>query len=166
MPPTVEGLAAAIVAAGRRTGIGIAVAESLTGGDLVSALVGIPGASQTLRGGIVAYDTRLKASLLGVDAALLAREGAVHPEVALAMARGARRACAADGRDADLGIATTGVAGPDPQDGRPVGLLYVAVSDAAGELVEEHRVAGGRAAIRAAAVQAALRLAAARLAAS
>lgn len=171
-PPTVAepagslptpALAAAIVAEAARRGIGIAVAESLTGGDVVSAFVGVPGASAVLRGGVVAYDTRLKASLLGVDADLLAREGAVHPDVASAMATGVRRACAVDGRDADLGLATTGVAGPDPQDGRPVGLVEVAVSDAAGAEVHEHRFAGDRAAIRAAAVTAVLQLAARRI---
>jgi len=155
--------AAPIIATAVASTTTIAVAESLTGGEVVSALVAVPGASAVLRGGIVAYDTRLKASLLGVDADLLARVGAVHPQVALAMAAGVRRACAVDGRDADLGIATTGVAGPDPQDGRPVGLVYVAVDDADGGVVEEHRFDGGRAAIRAAATAAALRLAADRL---
>jgi len=163
--PTTEAaaLASAIAAETIRLGIGIAVAESLTGGDVVSAFVSVPGASTTLRGGVVAYDTRIKASVLGVDADLLEREGAVHPEVALQMAARVRRVLAVDGEPAGLGIATTGVAGPQSQDGRPVGLVFVAVSDARGEAVREHRFSGGRVEIRAAATEAALELAADRL---
>ena len=91
----------------------VAVAESLTGGLVVSSLVSVPGASATVRGGVVAYATALKHSLLGVDAALLAAEGAVHPDVARQMAEGVRETAAIDGRAADVGIATTGVAGSD-----------------------------------------------------
>ena len=91
----------------------VAVAESLTGGLVVSSLVSVPGASATVRGGIVAYATALKHTLLGVDAALLAAQGAVHPDVARQMAEGVRGTAAIDGRAADVGIATTGVAGPD-----------------------------------------------------
>lgn len=163
--PTTEAaaLASAIAAEAIRRGIGIAVAESLTGGDVVSAFVSVPGASTTLRGGIVAYDTRIKASVLGVDADLLDRVGAVDAEVASQMAARARDLFAVDGERVELGIATTGVAGPDPQDGAPVGLVYVAVSDALGEQVQEHRFSGGRIDIRASATEAALALAAARL---
>ena len=163
--PTPEGvrLASVIVAEAIRRGIGIAVAESLTGGEIVSAFVSVPGASATVRGGVVAYDTRIKASVLGVDAELLARDGAVHPEVAAQMAAGVRRVLAVDGVEVELGIATTGVAGPTEQDGHPVGLVYVAVSDARGDEVREHRFVGERAQIRNAAVMAALELAAERL---
>jgi nicotinamide-nucleotide amidase len=163
--PTTEAaaLASDIAAETIRLGIGIAVAESLTGGDVVSAFVSVPGASTTLRGGIVAYDTRIKRSVLGVDADLLDREGAVDPEVARQMAARVREVLAIDGVPAGLGIATTGVAGPDPQDGRPVGLVYVAVSDALGDVVQEHRFSGGRVEIRASATEAALALAASRL---
>ncbi len=90
----------------------------------------VPGASAVFRGGVVAYITDLKASLLGVDPALLAREGAVHPDVAAA--DGSRRRRPPRG---DVGLATTGVAGPDPQDGRPVGEVCVAVAGPAGRLV-------------------------------
>jgi PncC family amidohydrolase len=100
----------------------LAVAESLTGGLVVAAVVDVPGASAVLRGGVVAYATDLKAALLDVDPGLLAQEGAVHPDVALAMARGA-----AARLGADYAVATTGVAGPDPQDGHPVGEVHVAV---------------------------------------
>ena len=114
----------------RLAGLGrtVAVAESLTGGLVVAALVSVPGASAVVRGGVVAYMSDLKASLLGVDPDLLAREGAVHPEVAAAMARGVRERLGAD-----YGVATTGVAGPDPQDGHPVGEVHVAVVGPDGE---------------------------------
>ncbi|GAA5025503.1 CinA family protein [Microbacterium fluvii] len=125
----------------------VATAESLTGGLVAAAIVAVPGASASMRGGIVAYATGLKHSLLGVDADLLAAEGAVHPEVARQMAEGARVATGAD-----VGLATTGVAGPDPQDGRPVGSVYVAVSTPEGSTVTALQLPGDRDRIRAAAV--------------
>ena len=122
--PTVEQTAAQAVRLLTQQGRTVAVAESLTGGLVVAALVGVPGASKVVRGGVVAYMTDLKASLLGVDEALLARVGPVDPDVAAAMARGV-----AVRLGADYGVATTGVAGPDPQDGHPVGEVHVAVWD-------------------------------------
>ncbi len=139
----------------RRT---VAVAESLTGGAVLAELIRVPGASAVVRGGVVAYDTALKRTLLGVDAAMLETHGAVHPQVATAMAEGVRAVAAVGGHPADWGVATTGVAGPDPQDGAPVGLVYVAVADAERTLVREHRFAGDRAAVRWQAVAAALAL--------
>ena len=163
MPPSErDSLAVAIIGAATARGLTIAVAESLTGGDLVSALVSVPGASAVVSGGVVAYNTAIKASVLGVDAALLEREGAVHPEVALSMARGVRSALAIGTVPASIGIATTGVAGPEPQDGRAVGLVYVAVVDADGGAVQEHYFAGDRQQIRAQATLAALSLTASR----
>ena len=106
-------------------GLTIAVAESLTGGLLVAELIRTPGASAVVNGGVVAYNTAIKHSVLGVDAALLAEHGAVHPEVAEQMAAGVRSAWAVDGVPADIGISTTGVAGPEPQDGQPVGTVYL-----------------------------------------
>ena len=103
----------------------IAVAESLTGGLLVAELVRVAGASAVVVGGVVAYNTAIKHSVLGVDADLLASRGAVDPEVARQMAVGVRSALAVDGRAADVGISTTGVAGPEPQDGAPVGTVYL-----------------------------------------
>jgi nicotinamide-nucleotide amidase len=102
----------------------VAVAESLTGGLVVATLVGVPGASAVVRGGVVAYATPVKASVLGVDAELLAERGAVDPEVARQMATGVREALSVDGEPATWGISTTGVAGPDPQDGKPVGTAW------------------------------------------
>ncbi|MEO3853290.1 nicotinamide-nucleotide amidohydrolase family protein [Acrocarpospora sp. B8E8] len=101
----------------------VAVAESLTGGLIGAALTTPSGASAAFAGGVIAYATELKARLLGVPEDLLAREGAVHPAVAAAMAAGVRALARSD-----YGLAVTGVAGPDPQDGRPVGTVHVAVA--------------------------------------
>lgn len=126
-------------------GESVAVAESLTGGALAAALVDVPGASAALRGGVLAYATDLKADLLGVDPDLLARSGAVDPEVAAAMARGARERLGAD-----WGVATTGVAGPDPQDGRLPGTVHIAVVGPAGPVrTASPRLSGDRARVRA-----------------
>ncbi|MFI0962380.1 CinA family protein [Streptomyces sp. NPDC021080] len=100
----------------------LAVAESLTGGLVAAEITAVPGASKAFRGSVTAYATELKHGLLGVDVTLLAERGAVDPQVAIQMAAGVRAALGAD-----WGIATTGVAGPDPQDGQPVGTVYVAV---------------------------------------
>ena len=109
-------------------GLTIAVAESLTGGALVARLIDTPGASAAVLGGVVAYNTELKHTVLGVPASLLASHGAVDPDVARAMAAGARTALAVGGVPADVGLATTGVAGPDPQDGQPVGTVWVGLA--------------------------------------
>jgi nicotinamide-nucleotide amidase len=131
----------------------LAVAESLTGGALAAALVAVPGVSATFRGGVIAYATELKAELLGVDTALLGRRGPVDPEVARAMAVGVRERLRAT-----WGLATTGVAGPDPQDGHPPGVFFVAVAGPDGSRVEAQALDGDRAAVRGAAVAAALAL--------
>jgi nicotinamide-nucleotide amidase len=101
----------------------VAVAESLTGGMIGARLTEMPGSSATFAGGVIAYATDLKAGLLGVPEDLLARHGAVHAEVAAAMARGVR-----DRAGATFGLAVTGVAGPEPQDGRPVGTVHLCVA--------------------------------------
>jgi len=136
-------------------GESLAVAESLTGGLLAAAIVDVPGASAVFRGGLVVYATDLKESLAGVPAALLAARGPVDPEVALALAEGARARCGAD-----WGLATTGVAGPDPQGGVPVGTVYVAVAGPEPPVTRVRSLvaAGDRAAVRRAAVAAALEL--------
>ena len=146
--------ASELLAVLRSRGWSIAVAESLTGGLVCAALVDVPGASVSLRGGVVAYATDLKAALLGVDEPLLAAQGAVDPEVARQMADGVR------GRlGADVGLATTGVAGPDPQDGYPPGTVHVAVAAPTGTVVRSLRLAGDRSMVRSGAVDAVLRLA-------
>jgi nicotinamide-nucleotide amidase len=131
----------------------LATAESLTGGWVAATIVEIPGVSAVFRGGLVVYATELKHSLAGVPEELLAERGPVDPDVALALAAGARERCAAD-----WGLATTGVAGPEPQDGKPVGLVYVAVAGPPGATVRELRVDGSRAEVRSASVIAVLQL--------
>jgi nicotinamide-nucleotide amidase len=131
----------------------LATAESLTGGLVASTLVEIPGVSAVFRGGLVVYATDLKHALAGVPEGLLADRGAVDPDVALALAAGARDRCGAD-----WGLATTGVAGPDPQDGKPVGRVFVAVAGPLGATVRELNLAGSRADIRTGTVAAVLGL--------
>lgn len=107
----------------------VAVAESLTGGMVAAALTDPPGASATFRGGSVVYATEAKAAL-GVDAALLAERGPVDAEVALQLAR-----CIRERFGATHGVATTGVAGPDPVGDLEVGTVFVALDDADGSRV-------------------------------
>ncbi len=138
----------------RARGLTIATAESCTGGAVAAALALIPGASDYLRGGVVAYHTAVKERLLGVPAATLAREGAVSAACALAMARGARDACGAD-----IGVATTGIAGPGgAEPGKPVGLVHLALSWPGGEHATHAVYPGDRAAVIGAAVFDALEL--------
>ncbi|TDD83733.1 CinA family nicotinamide mononucleotide deamidase-related protein [Actinomadura rubrisoli] len=101
----------------------VAAAESLTGGLIGAELTAMPGSSATFAGGVVAYATELKARLLGVPEGLLAEHGAVHPDVAAAMAEGVRARLGAT-----YGVGVTGVAGPEPQDGHPVGTVYIGVA--------------------------------------
>ncbi|MFJ5803568.1 CinA family protein [Streptomyces decoyicus] len=135
-------------------GQSLAVAESLTGGLVAGALTAVPGASRVVRGSVTAYATDLKRDVLGVDGALLAACGAVDGEVARQMASGVRRVLGAD-----WGLATTGVAGPDPQDGYPVGTVFVAVQgpDGAGA-VRRLALEGDRDRIRQDTIQAVLAL--------
>jgi nicotinamide-nucleotide amidase len=107
----------------------LAVAESLTGGQLAASLTAVPGASTVFRAGIVAYATDLKHRLLGVSEATLAEHGAVSARTCAEMADGAAGSCAAD-----WALATTGVAGPDPQEGHPVGTVYIGVVGPKGDL--------------------------------
>ena len=133
-------------------GLTIAVAESLTGGLLVAELIRTPGASAVVNGGVVAYNTAVKHSVLGVDAGLLAERGAVDPEVAEQMASGVRSALAVEGRAADIGISTTGVAGPEPQDGKPVGTVYLGFATETEVVSVALRLSGSRDGIRKAVV--------------
>ncbi|PSL39046.1 competence/damage-inducible protein cinA [Labedella gwakjiensis] len=136
----------------------VAIAESLTGGAVSAALIAPAGASAVVRGAVVAYDTELKASLLGVDRDLLDSEGPVHPEVARQMAIGVRVALATSGGAATIGIATTGVAGPASQGGREPGTVFVAISHGDAVEVREANLAGDRSAVRAATVDLALEM--------
>ncbi|WP_424535289.1 CinA family protein [Sphaerisporangium viridialbum] len=107
----------------------VAVAESLTAGLIGATLTTPSGASAAFRGGVIAYATDLKAAILGVPKDLLDREGAVHPDVAAAMAAGVRALAGST-----YGLAVTGVAGPDEQDGKPVGTVHIAVSGPEGAI--------------------------------
>ena len=98
----------------------VATAESLTGGRLAALLTGAPGASKSYLGGVVAYATSVKVSVLGVPPEVVERYGVISSECALAMARGA-----ASVTGAAWGIGTTGVAGPEGQDGHPPGTVHV-----------------------------------------
>lgn len=137
----------------------LGVAESLTGGLVIAELVAVPGASATVRGGVIAYATDVKHRLLGVDPELLAAEGAVHPEVARQMAQGVRAAVGTTDAAADVGIATTGVAGPDGQDGQPVGTVFIAVATPHRDSVVGLHLSGGRREIREEAARRAIALA-------
>lgn len=123
-PEGSEQLAAELVHELTSRGMKVAVAESLTGGQVSAAITSVAGASACFRGAIVSYATDLKAKLLGVDAELLQEMGPVHPQVARQMARGVANAC-----EATIGLATTGVAGPQSQCGRAVGTVFVSVYD-------------------------------------
>lgn len=142
-----------VVAGLRGAGATVAVAESLTGGEVCARLVAVPGCSAVLRGGVVAYATDLKASLLGVPTALLDERGPVDADVAREMARGV-----AQRLGADHGVATTGVAGPGPVGDAPPGTAYVAVHGPGGTRVRRVLLAGPRGAVRAAVTAAALAL--------
>jgi len=135
--------ARALLRAAAHRGVTLAIAESLTGGQVASSLVEVPGASRVLVGAVVAYATRIKAQVLGVDAAHLKLTGPVDRDVALQMAHGVRRLLGAD-----LGLATTGVAGPGPADGHPAGTVHVAVAAPWGQRHRELHLSGDRPQIR------------------
>ncbi|MFB9391172.1 CinA family protein [Streptomyces coeruleoprunus] len=161
--PVVESSAARVLRMLAERDQTLAVAESLTGGLVAAALTSVPGASAVFRGSVTAYATPLKRELLGVDGALLERRGAVDGEVALQMAAGVRSRLGAD-----WGIATTGVAGPEAQDGQPVGTVFVAVRGPAAGAVGAGKVAalrlnGDRAEIRRESVRSVLELLASEL---
>ena len=142
-----------VIDALRGTGQTLATAESLTGGLVCAALVDVPGASDVLRGGVIAYLPESKSHVLGVDPDLLERVGTVHPDVAAAMAEGAVRVLSST-----WGVATTGVAGPEPSEGKPVGTVHVAVAGPGGVQTRDLALHGDRAMIREQAVDAALSL--------
>ncbi|WP_226533412.1 CinA family protein [Microbacterium paraoxydans] len=148
--------AAAVLSALDERGWTLGVAESLTGGALCAELVAVPGASVVLLGGVVAYATPVKETVLGVDAELLAVHGPVHTEVALEMAAGVRRVVRVDGRAADVGVSTTGIAGPDSPDGQPVGTVHIGIVTPDGSQARRFLFRGDRDSIRTQTVVAAL----------
>ncbi|BCJ34897.1 competence protein [Actinocatenispora thailandica] len=142
-----------VVAELARRGETLATAESLTAGQLAGTVADVPGASAVLRGGLIVYAVDLKASLAGVSERLLAEHGPVHPEVARQLAAGARERCGAT-----WGLATTGVAGPEPHGGQPAGTVYVGLAGPGVLRAERLTLPGDRAAVRAGTVAAALEL--------
>lgn len=120
--------AAELIAALKQSGHTVATCESLTAGLLSATLADIPGASAVLRGGLVTYATELKHDLAGVPQQVLAQDGPVSAATAEGMARGARRECGAD-----WAVSLTGVAGPEPQEGHPVGEVFLGIAEPGGE---------------------------------
>lgn len=129
-------------------GATVATAESLTGGQVAAAVTDVAGASRVYLGGVVAYATEVKRDLLGVPGELLEEHGAVSAACAEEMARGVRREFGAT-----YGVSTTGVAGPDSQEGHPVGTVFVAVAGPDGVQVRELALIGDRARIQAQTVE-------------
>ena len=122
----------------------LAVAESCTGGLLAQRLTSVPGSSRSFVGGAIVYSNALKQSFADVPADLLREHGAVSEPVARALAAGIRQRTGAD-----LGIGITGIAGPDGgTDAKPVGLVYVALGDAAGTAVRTLNLHGDRERVR------------------
>lgn len=121
----------------------LGVAESLTGGVLNAFLTDVPGASQTLRGGVVAYSAELKEKLLGVPREVIDSKGVVSEETAIAMAEGIRQITGAT-----FGISTTGEAGPQSQSGADVGTVFIGIADQNGTRAVERHFTGDRDAIR------------------
>ncbi len=135
----VPDLESVVVATLKQQGRTVATAESCTGGLLAARITDVPGASEVFHMGAVTYSNQIKELLLGVPEELLASQGAVCADVARAMARGVREKAGAD-----YGIGITGVAGPDPSEGKPVGLIYIALAEAAGDFVRVMTGQGGR----------------------
>lgn len=125
-------------------GLTVGTAESLTGGAVADVVSSTAGASATYAGGVVSYATSVKQQLLGVSQATVDRHGVVSARCAAEMATGLRKLLGVD-----LAVSTTGVAGPDVQEGKPVGLVYVGVAGPAGVETYELHLDGDRAAIRA-----------------
>lgn len=133
--------------------LSLATAESLTGGALAAEFASVPGVSRVFQGGVVAYQNAIKAAVLGVSPELLATVGSVDGEVARQMALGSCRVMTSR-----VGMATTGAAGPEPHDGKPVGTVFVAVALDGEASFKELHFTGDRAEIRAQALVAALDL--------
>lgn len=146
----------ALIATLAARGLTVAVAESLTGGALTAELTRPAGASAVVNGGVVVYATEIKHSVVGVDEALLSEHGPVHPDVARQLAERVRAVLAVEGKAADIGISTTGVAGPDTQGEQAVGTVFIGVALGQGTRVEALQLAGDRASIRSHTVSAAV----------
>lgn len=151
MSRAADEVAGSAVALAIERGLTVATAESLTAGLVAATLADTPGASGMLQGGVVAYQNSVKAGILGVSTELLSAVGSVDAAVAAAMADGARRACGAD-----VGVSTTGVAGPLPHDGKLVGTVFIGVATSNGSAAHAYSFQGDRPSIRTQATVAAL----------
>jgi nicotinamide-nucleotide amidase len=155
-------LAEALIESLRQRGLKLAVAESLTGGQIASTIVDVPGASDVFLGGVVAYATAAKTGMLGISTGLLESRGAVDADVAAEMARGCAESFASScgvAKDIVLGVSSTGVAGPASQDGKPAGTVFLAACLGENIQVTEFLFDGGRAEVRNQATAEALKLA-------
>jgi len=139
--PSLESVCLALL---KEKGLTLATAESCTGGLCAQRMTDLPGASAVFKGGVVSYWSQVKHGVLGVDQALLDQYGAVSPQVAAAMAQGARNKL-----ESDFALSFTGVAGPDPDDrGNPVGLVYVGLAWDGGTYVRTVHTIGSRQKVR------------------
>ena len=134
-------------------GLTVATAESMTGGSVADLVSAAPGASVTYLGGVVSYATEVKRKILGVPDGVVEEYGVVSAPCAAAMATGVRELIGTD-----YGVSTTGVAGPEPQEEKPVGLVYVGIAGPHGVDTHELQLEGDRAGIRASATQRAVTL--------
>ncbi len=148
-----DSVAAALGALLRERAATVAVAESLTGGRIAAALTEAPGASEYFRGSVVVYTNEAKRDLVGVDESVLSAAGAVSEDAARALAEGATQRFGTD-----LGLAATGVAGPDPHDGKPPGTIFVAAHFKGRTEVRAVKAQGARSHIQAVAATSALDL--------
>ena len=151
-----EAVAAAVLARMRNHGKTLATAESLTGGLICASLTAVSGASEVVRGGIVAYGLQAKVETLGLPGDELRSHGVYSAWTAEAMAYGARIALSAD-----YAVSCTGVAGPGDDEGVPAGTVYIAVASPDAVRSQACHFTGGRDAVRAATVSEALHLLAA-----
>lgn len=146
-----ESPAEALVHALRDAGASVATAESLTGGRLAARITNVPGSSVVYAGGVVSYQTHIKVEVLGVPQEVVDTHGVVSAECARAMADGARRLLGTA-----YALSTTGVAGPDRQEGKPVGTVFVGLAGPDGTRTLALDLAGDRSQIQDATVDAAV----------
>ena len=145
--------AAPIIKSAAEKGLTIGTIESMTGGMLAAALTSIPGSSKSYVGGFVTYNDFIKQTLLGIAKAAIEKDGAISANTARSMAMLGRSKLSAD-----IAVAITGNAGPNPQEGQPTGLCFIALSDEQETMAHEFRFEGTRHHVRLQAVTAALKL--------
>lgn len=131
----------------------LVTAESCTAGMLSSYIAELPGSGDVFFGGFVTYHDESKTKLLDVDAGIISEKGAISPETATAMAQGAL-----DKSAADIAVAITGIAGPDGVEGKPVGLVYIAVNCKGKTRVIANQITGNHHQVKTEAVSRAIRL--------